>query len=227
MLLAQAEGMHPMTAARDYHIIKGKATKTADAMMASFQGAGGVVEWIELTDEKAAAKFSHPKSCPKPVLIDWDMQRAAQAGLTGKDNWRKYPRAMLRARVVSEGMKAAFPAALSGLYTPEEVRDFADDPFDNKAVTVQAEPEPALPPPTPAVTNNANEVEHTFTVIQADYAGADDRTLVKCDGAKVLIMAGEVSFLKGDKIKAFATYCGQQGDWSKYTVSSWKPAEEK
>jgi hypothetical protein len=127
---------------------------------------------------------------------------------------------------MDKGDKALYKA-ITGAHKYMYYKLFAiatgDDP-EADSTTDKAAAE--LPPPAPAVTNNANEVEHTFTVIQADYAGADDRTLVKCDGAKVLIMAGEVSFLKGDKIKAFATYCGQQGDWSKYTVSSWKPAEE-
>lgn len=127
MLIAQAEGLHPATAARDYNIIDGKASKTADAMLASFQAAGGTVEWIEMTDTKCSASFMHPKTCPKPLVVDWDIQRAQRAKLTNKNNWQNYPRAMLRARVTSEALKAVFPAALSGMYTPEEVRDF-DEP---------------------------------------------------------------------------------------------------
>jgi hypothetical protein len=52
--------------------------------------------------------------------------------------WKKYPRQMLRSRVVSEGVRTVYPNATSGLYVPEEVRDFdkADIPSDT--------------PPTPA-----------------------------------------------------------------------------
>ena len=126
MLLCQAEGIHPMTAVRDYHIIKGRPSLKADAMLARFQQAGGVVKWVEHTDKKVSAYFSHP-SCPDPVLIDWDMPRAVQAGVAGKDNWKNYPRQMLRARVISEGVRATYPGACSGVYTPEEVQDFTDD----------------------------------------------------------------------------------------------------
>ena len=148
MLLAQAEGLHPATAARDYHIIKGKASKTADAMLASFHAAGGSVEWNELTDTRCCATFTHPQTCPKGLVLDWDIDRAKRAGLAGKDNWNNYPRAMLRARVVSEAIKAVFPAALSGLYTPEEVGDF-DEPAPPQVQQVQDTPA-ALPPPAPA-----------------------------------------------------------------------------
>ena len=47
MLLAQAEGMHPATAARDYHVIQGKPSLKADTMLARFQAAGGKVDWSE------------------------------------------------------------------------------------------------------------------------------------------------------------------------------------
>ena len=45
MLVAQAEGMHPAIAARDYHVINGRPTLRADAMLARIQAAGGKVEW--------------------------------------------------------------------------------------------------------------------------------------------------------------------------------------
>ena len=44
MAVAQAEGLHPATAARDYHIIQGRPALKADAMLARFQQAGGKVE---------------------------------------------------------------------------------------------------------------------------------------------------------------------------------------
>jgi hypothetical protein len=41
MAIAQAEGLHPAMAARDYHIIQGRPALKADAMLARFQSAGG------------------------------------------------------------------------------------------------------------------------------------------------------------------------------------------
>ena len=127
MLMAQAEGNHPAKAAQEYHVIQGRPALKADAMLARFQAAGGVVEWEKVTDEVVSAYFSHPTACPKPVLVDWTMKRAKDAGLTGKDNWRKYPRQMLKARVISEGVRMTFPGVTVGLYTPEEVMQFDDD----------------------------------------------------------------------------------------------------
>lgn len=124
MLVAQAEGLHPATAARDYHIIQGRPALKADAMLARYLNSGGKVEWKEHTDTKVSAVFSHPQGGTLPV--EWDMDRAKKAGLSGKDMWAKYPRQMLRARVISEGIRATNPAVAVGVYTPEEVHDMEE-----------------------------------------------------------------------------------------------------
>ncbi len=126
MLVAQAEGLHPATAARDYHIIQGRPALKADAMLARYLQSGGRVEWHEHTDQKVAATFTHPAG--GSLRIDWDFARAKQAGLGNKDMWLKYPRQMLRARVISEGIRATNPAVASGIYTPEEVEDMEPSP---------------------------------------------------------------------------------------------------
>ena len=122
MLVAQAEGLHPATAARDYHIIQGRPSLKADAMLARYLSSGGKVEWHTHTDAEVEATFSHPQG--GTLKIKWDMARAKAAELGGKDMWKKYPRQMLRARVISEGIRATNPAVAVGLYTPEEVQDF-------------------------------------------------------------------------------------------------------
>ncbi len=148
MVVAAAEGKHPGSVAAEYHIIQGKASLKADAMLARFQQAGGKVEWHDHTDEKVSATFSHSQG--GSLRIDWDLARAKAAGLGGKDNWAKYPRQMLRARVISEGVRAVFPAVLQGMYTPEEVIDFTSAPatapaaVKAPAASVEAPAEPQV-----------------------------------------------------------------------------------
>jgi hypothetical protein len=140
MLIAQAEGLHPAIAARDYNVIDGKPALKADAMLARFIAGGGKVQWHEHTDQCVSATFSHPSG--GSVKIDWDMARAKQAGIGGKQNWQKYPRQMLRARVISEGVRAVNPNANSGLYTPEEVMDFTPSRDMGEVDRVEEVPEP-------------------------------------------------------------------------------------
>lgn len=141
MLMAQAEGRHPMLAARDYHVIKGKPALKADAMLARFQQAGGKVEWQELTDQRVCATFIHPSA--GSVTVDWDMDRARKAQLCGNPTWQKFPRAMLRSRVISEGIRTAFPAVLCGFYTKEEVEDII---YEEAHGNEQPAPEAATAP---------------------------------------------------------------------------------
>jgi hypothetical protein len=121
MLLAQAEGMHPALAARDYHIINNRPALKADTMLARFQQAGGRVEWKEYTDTKCVGIFSHPQA--GSVSIEWTIDRATEAGLMRNPTWKSYPRAMLRARCISEGVRTCFPGVAIGTYTVEEAQD--------------------------------------------------------------------------------------------------------
>ena len=141
MLLSQAEGLHPMKAIQEYHIIQGRPAMRADAMLARFQKAGGRVEWHELTDSKARATFTHPQG--GSVTIEWTVQMARQAGLFDKtgSNWKRYPRAMLRARVISEGIRTIYPGVIAGIYTPEEIVDTPPEIIDAE-VSPAPEPEP-------------------------------------------------------------------------------------
>jgi hypothetical protein len=129
MLIAQAEGMHPALAARDYHVIQGKPALKADSMLARFQNSGGKFKWLEYTDTVCKASFSHPEG--GKLEIEWTIDMAKRAKLTEKknkdgspNNWIKYPRQMLSARVISEGVRKIYPNVLNGMYTPEEIIDF-------------------------------------------------------------------------------------------------------
>jgi hypothetical protein len=123
MLVAQAEGLHPATVVTDYDFIQGRPAKKPAAMLRDFIRNGGTVTWHKLDDTEADGTFSHKSG--GTVRVRWDMRKASQAGLSSKESWKKYPSAMLRSRVVSEAMRAVYPGATGGLYTPEEVQDMA------------------------------------------------------------------------------------------------------
>jgi len=163
MLIAQAEGMHPAIAARDYHIIQGRPALKADAMLARFQQAGGKVEWKEYTDTKCVGVFSHPAG--GSISVEWSIAMAEKAGLTKNPTWRQYPRQMLRARCISEGIRTVFPGVVSGFYTPEEVQDFTPAEKDvtppPAATPMPAKVKEAVKPkktPPPAIEGTAKTV---------------------------------------------------------------------
>jgi hypothetical protein len=143
MLVAQAEGMHPATVLQTYHIINGQPSMKSHAMLARFQKAGGSVRWLERSDTRVCAIFSHPQG--GEVEIDWDMDRVKRAGLSNRDGYQKYPRQLLTARVISEGVRTVCPDAPGGFYTPEEVTDFA--PRDITPAAQQPPQRPKNAPP--------------------------------------------------------------------------------
>lgn len=153
MMIAHAEGRHPALAARDYDVIQGRPAKKAEAMMRDFMEAGGKVEWHALTDDVADATFSHQQG--GSVRITWDMKRAQAAGLGGKDNWKKFPRQMLRSRAVSEGVRTIWPMATSGMYVPEEARDHPGPTIDH---------DDAESPPVAPIRAAASEMQRPPTV---------------------------------------------------------------
>tara|TARA_R110000868_G_scaffold259467_1_gene517718 strand:+ start:3655 stop:4821 length:1167 start_codon:yes stop_codon:yes gene_type:complete len=57
MALCQAEGINPVLALRRYHIIEGKPSMRADAMLAEFAARGGGVIWHVRNDEIVVATF--------------------------------------------------------------------------------------------------------------------------------------------------------------------------
>jgi hypothetical protein len=147
MLLCQSEGLHPMQAVRRFHLINGKPSMRADAMQAEYQRQGGTVRWLKSDAGECRARFLHPVHAPEPGLeIEWTIARAGLAGLTGNPTWKKFPAQMLRARVISEGVRAVLPGVVCGIYTPEEVGDFAP---------------PRQPEPAPVIETTAVEVPPT------------------------------------------------------------------
>lgn len=145
MALSQAEGIHPMTAVRDFHIIQGRASMKADTMLARFQRAGGKVEWHVLNDTKADATFTPPPGHGPALRLDWTIDRAKQAGLTNKDIWKGYPRAMLRSRLISEAIRTLFPSIISGAYTPEELQSIDPELPETVEQRLETFDRPSLP----------------------------------------------------------------------------------
>jgi len=182
MLIAQAEGLHPAIAARDYHVINGRPALRADAMLARFQAAGGKVEWGEYTDTRVVGKFSHPSG--GSVEIAWTTKMAQDAGLTRNPTWKSYPRQMLRSRCISEGIRTVFPGVVVGTYTPEEVEDMAPAPRQT--------PPPPAPEPVEIVIDAdklLEQIELASTLEGLEMLRADIRRMPKGDDRNRVIAA--------------------------------------
>lgn len=153
MLLAQSKGLHPIQAVERYHVIQNRPAMKADSMLAEFQAHGGVIEWHQHDHLKCEATFTCP-GVKTPTTVSWSIEDAKKAELTKNGMYTKYPRQMLRSRVISEGIRMVMPGILSGIYTPEEVADF--EPIQARATLHE---EPALVGPQMASTKDTKEFE--------------------------------------------------------------------
>lgn len=202
MLIAQADGVHPATVAREYDIIQGRPALKSQAALARFQAAGGRIQWIERGPTVCSAEFSH--AAGGTLTIRWDIARAQAAQLTGKDNWKKFPDQMLSARVVAEGVRAVFPACLNGVYLAEEVQDF--DPPRPRPSGVEVSHDPA--PPIPASKPKAKIITRAKAedlVTRAREAGFSDESIASAigtdlDAVKASDAVAFFELVKGEEI---------------------------
>lgn len=118
------EKKSPLELARTYHFIQGQLAIRSDALLAKFHQAGGTVEWGDRTDERVTAVFRKGTSSAAIVA---DMKEYVGNGTAlgkdgkPKDNWKKWPRRMLTARAISEGVRLIAPECCFGTYTVEEL----------------------------------------------------------------------------------------------------------
>ena len=124
MLLCDAEGLHPIEAVKRYHLYDGRISMRSDAMMAEFQKNKGRIEWTKDTNTECEAVLFHPVHCPKGQAVSFTIDDADKAGLTAKANWKNHPRPMLRARVITHGIRMVLPGVIVGVYTPDELEEF-------------------------------------------------------------------------------------------------------
>ena len=123
------ENITPLEFQRTYHIIDGRVTMRADAMLAKFVERGGKYGIDERSNEKASARFVTSDNAIDAVYTIDDAKKSGICfGKSGKMkvNWAKFTKQMLWARLVSDSIRAIDPGVCAGSYTPEEVSDFDD-----------------------------------------------------------------------------------------------------
>lgn len=118
------ERKSPLELARTYHFINGQLAIKSDALLAKFNQAGGSVNWITRTDELVEAEFTRgtTKAFIKSAMSEY-VANGVALGKDGKpkDNWKRWPRRMLTARAISEGVRLVAPECCFGTYTAEEM----------------------------------------------------------------------------------------------------------
>lgn len=123
-LLAGNElGLRPMAALKSMDVIQGTPALRAHAMRGLVQSRGHEIELVKSTPDMCVMR-GRRKGAEAWQEVVWNLQRAAQMGLTKKDQWTKQPQTMLIARATGEICRLIASDVLHAVpYTSEEMRD--------------------------------------------------------------------------------------------------------
>lgn len=152
MLFGHEAGVGPMQSLSKIHVIEGRPAMAAELMRALVLNAGHDI-WVEESTTTRVTVCGHRSGTPENRVskVTWTMDDAKRAGLDGRQNWRKYPRAMLLARATAELVRAMFPDVTSGIsHTIEELQD-GDVAEPEPVAEVIATVAPAETPDPPVV----------------------------------------------------------------------------
>ena len=123
LLTGQELGLEPMAALRSIDVINGTPALRAVALRALVQRAGHQVWLVESSKTQADVKGKR-RGDTETQESKWTNERAPEMGLTGRDQWKKQPAAMLIARATAELCRLIASDVILGLpYVAEELDD--------------------------------------------------------------------------------------------------------
>lgn len=126
ILKGRSLGFDDIHALSAINFIDGKATLSAEAMVTLVRRAGHSLK-ISQTPGESATVVGTRKDNGDTTSVTWTMGMAKDAGLIGKDNWKRYPDTMLTWRAISQVCRFLFADVLMGVsYTEDEAREAAE-----------------------------------------------------------------------------------------------------
>jgi hypothetical protein len=115
-------GLGAMASLRSFHIVEGRPCLSAQTMMGLcirhpdclfFRVSSATSDEVVVEAQRA--------DWASPSTWSYTWKDAQLAGLVGKSNWKKFPRAMLTNRCIAEAARFWFPDVVGGLYDPDEL----------------------------------------------------------------------------------------------------------
>lgn len=207
ILAGRELGIPPFAAMTGINIIQGKPALGAnviatlvkndpryDYRVVKCNDAICTLEWFE--DGKAAGESS------------FTIDEAKRAGLTGKDNWQKYPSDMLFARTISRGARRFAPGIFGGapVYTPDELgADIDPEGYVDFDTHQDIEGEYTEDPPTPKNPAPTPRQQQTPAQMPPQNNGATEATtgatVEDFEGLPAVFMVGDEVASKKNKAK--------------------------
>lgn len=221
ILKGREMGIPPMQAFAHIAIVEGKPTMSAELMRSQIFRLvpGAVFEILELSNQGCTIRAGRPGR--KTTDFSWGPDEARAAGLLGKQNWQRYPKAMYLARVTAEAARALFADALMGVsYTHEELAPDVELDDDERPIEGAKKPGPAAKPapaaaapktePAPAAPPAAKK-GHPFDVENEAHKGTVVQILRKREVPEGW-WGAILGAMKGKFFSELETVIGEVGD---------------
>jgi len=118
------------------YMLKGKPSLNADAMSGVVRRSGicrfmVITSWDHEHCTYECARNDEPEQIVHTFTYTFEMAKAQ--GLTRNRNWQQMPMQMLRARALTLMLRAVYPDAVSGIYSPDELADNMSMSDDERA----------------------------------------------------------------------------------------------
>lgn len=125
ILAGKELGLSPFESMASIYIVNGKLALTSKAMAGLIKKSKSYDYVVKKLDNEECL-ISFIKGDTEIGVSSFSSKDAAKAGLINKDVWKNYPRNMLFARAVSNGIRWYCPEVISGYYTTEELEDLGE-----------------------------------------------------------------------------------------------------
>lgn len=229
VLTGREMGLGPMESLQKIYVVEGRPSLSAELMRSLVMRAGHELRFTELTDKKVTLEGRRAGS-DAWTSVTWTIADAQRIGVTGKDVWRKYPRAMLANRATSELCRLVFPDALAGIsYTDEEIEsEEAATVTVTRAQTTEAKPAKVqrktnkapdpVEPPLPGDTDTASdddeagitdaeivEITDAADQMRTDLADANTPGITKAQQSKMHALFGDLNVTERDDRLRYAS----------------------
>jgi hypothetical protein len=195
LLAGHGLGLSPIQSLQSIVLISGKPYISTEVILGLAYRAGHQVQWLESTDRRATVRVTRGDG-HGTAEVTYTLAQAQAAGLTSKDNWKRMPAEMLRARAVRAALKMVAPDIALGLETAEGGATGADtQPTGSTVVQIGAKPapEPEAAPAEPAPVNVQPAIEPPPVLV-------DDGLVTPAQLRKLNALLGELDRAEGRRL---------------------------
>jgi len=143
ILAGRELGLSPFESMKNLYLVNGKLAIQSNALSALIKSNPKYDYRVDsITNEECKITFFEVVGDKKEPLgtSEFTFKDAAKAGLVNKDNWKNFPRNMLFARALANGVRWYCPDAACGWHVQEEYEDLLPETRSN-TITITADGE--------------------------------------------------------------------------------------